>query len=87
MTTEQWKCEQAKDEAIGEVIKVITLGADTHSFTSKQAKQMYRFRSKFVMRHGLLDKKYYDINSRRKECNSSHPRNIGKRLWKPVTIM
>ena len=42
MTTEQWKNEQAEDEAIGEVIKAITLGADTHAFTSEQAKQMYR---------------------------------------------
>ena len=31
MTTEQWKNEQAEDEAIGEVIKAITLGADTHA--------------------------------------------------------
>ena len=56
MTTEQWKCKQAEDEAIGEVIKAITFGADTHAFTSEQAKQMYRFRSKFVMRHGLFFK-------------------------------
>ena len=62
MTTEQWKNEQAEDKAIGEVIKAITVGADTHAFTSEQAKQMYRFRSKFVMRHGLLYKKYNDIN-------------------------
>ena len=38
MTTEQRKHEQAKDEEIGEVIKAITLGADTHAFTSEQAK-------------------------------------------------
>ena len=53
MTTEQWKNEQAEDEVIGEVIKAITVGADTCAFTYEQAKQMYRFRSKLVMRHGL----------------------------------
>ena len=62
MTTEQWKNEQAEDEMTGEVIKAIPMGADTPAFTSEQAKQMYRFRSKLVMRHGLLYKKYYDIN-------------------------
>ena len=61
MTTEQWKGEQAEDKVIHKMIKAITLGADTHAFTSEQAKQMYRFRSKFVMRHGLLHKKYYNI--------------------------
>ena len=40
MTTEQWKREQAEDEVIGEVIKAITLGADTHDSTSEQAKQI-----------------------------------------------
>ena len=62
MTTEQWKKEQAEDEAIGQVIKAITVGVDTHAFASEQARQMYRFRSKLAMRHGLLCKKYYDIN-------------------------
>ena len=62
MTTEQWKKEQAEDEAIGEAIKAITASADTHAFASEQAKQMYSFQSKLVMRHGLLYKKYYDIN-------------------------
>ena len=41
MTTEQWKKEQAEDEAIGEVIKVIT-SSDVKDFGSEQAKQMYR---------------------------------------------
>ena len=40
MTIEQWKCEQAEDELIAEVIKAITLGADTHAFTSEQAMQI-----------------------------------------------
>ena len=34
MTTEQWKKEQAEDEVIGEVIKAITVGVDTHAFVS-----------------------------------------------------
>ena len=62
MTTEQWKSEQAEDEVIGEVIKAITVGVDTHAFASEQARQMYRFRSKLVMRHRLLYKRIYDIN-------------------------
>ena len=41
MTTEQWKKEQAEDEAIAEVIKAIT-SSDVNDFTSEQAKQMYR---------------------------------------------
>ena len=60
MTTEQWKLEQVEDEVTGRVMKAIKSSANTYAFTSEQAKQMYRFRSKFVMRHGLLFKKYYD---------------------------
>ena len=56
MTTEQWKNKQAEDEVVGEVIKAITVGADTHAFASEQARQMYKFRSKLIMRHGLLYK-------------------------------
>ena len=80
MTTEQWKRKQAEDEVIGEVIKAITLGADTHAFTSEQAKQTYRFRSKFVMRHGLLYKMYYDIFLKEERMQFVLPKNIGKRL-------
>ena len=36
MTTKQWKKEQAEDETIGEVIKTITAGADTHAFASEK---------------------------------------------------
>ena len=54
ITMEQRKNEQAEDEVIGEVIRAITMGTDTHAFTSEQAKQMYRFGSKLVIRHGLL---------------------------------
>ena len=62
---------------IGKVIKAITLGADTHAFTSEQAKQMYRFRSKLVMRHGLLYKKYYDINLKEERMQFVLP----KKYW------
>ena len=61
MTTEQWKKEQAEDETIGEVIKAF-ISSDVHVFASEQAKQMYRSQSKLVIGHGLLYKKYYDIN-------------------------
>ena len=54
MTAEQWKLEQAEDEAISQVMEALQLGTNTHVFTSEQAKQMYRFRSKFVMKHGLF---------------------------------
>ena len=77
MTTEQWKKEQAEDEAIGEVIKAITTDADIHAFVSEQAKQMYRFRSKLIMRHGPLYKKYYDINLKEERMQFVLP----KRYW------
>ena len=77
ITTEIWKCEQAEDEVIGKVIKAITLGANTHAFTCEQAKQMYRFRSKFVMRHGLLHKKYYDFNLKEERMQFVLP----KKYW------
>ena len=77
MTTEQWKKKQAKDEAISEVIKAITVGVDTHAFASEQARQMYRFRSKLVLGHGLLYKKYYDINLKEEKMQFVLP----KKYW------
>ena len=77
MTTEQWKKEQAEDETIGEVINVITAGADTHAFVSEQAKQLYRCRSNLIMRHGLLYKKYYDINLKEERIQFVLP----KKYW------
>ena len=44
---------------------------------SKRAKQMYRFRSKLVMRHGQLYKKYYDINLKEERMQFILP----KRYW------
>ena len=79
MTTEQWKKEQAEDEAISEVIKAITSG-DVKNFASEQAKQMYRSWSKLTMRHGLLYRKYYDINLKEERMQFVLP----KRYWHKV---
>ena len=62
---------------IGEVIKAITSNADVHTFATEQAKQMYRSRSKLVMRHGLLYKKYCDINLKEERMQFVLP----KRYW------
>ena len=62
MTTEQWKRKQNNDETICQVLNTLKSKAKSFKFTSEQAKQMYRYRSKFIIRHGLLYKKYYDIN-------------------------
>ena len=75
MTTEQWKNEKTEDEVIGEVIKAV--GEDRHAFTSEQAKQMYRFRCKLIIRHGLLYKKYYDINLKEERMQFVLP----KKYW------
>ena len=75
MTMEQWKNKQTEDEVIGEVIKAV--GADRHAFTSEQAKQMYRFRCKLIIRHGLLYKKYYDINLKEERMQFVLP----KKYW------
>ena len=77
MTTEQWKKEQAEDKMIGEVIKAITSSADVHAFASEQVKQIYRSRSKLVMRHGLLHKKYYHINLKEERMQIALP----KKYW------
>ena len=76
MTTEQWKREQAEDEAISEVIKAIT-SSDVNVFASEQAEQMYRSQSKLVMRHGLLYRKYYNINLKEERMQFVLP----KRYW------
>ena len=62
MTTEQWKMEQAYDETISQVIEAMKAGSGEYTFSSELAKQMFRFRNKLVWRHGLLYKKYFDIN-------------------------
>ena len=62
MITEQWKMEQANDETISQVMEAMKAGSDEYTFSSELAKQMFRFRNKLVRRHGLLYKKYFDIN-------------------------
>ena len=37
-------------------------GSGEYTFSSDLAKQMFRYRNKLVWRHGLLYKKYFDIN-------------------------
>ena len=56
MTTEQWKCEQNNNEIIDQVLNALKSKAKPYEFTSEQAKQMYRYRSKFIIQHGLLYK-------------------------------
>ena len=62
MTTEQWKKEQANDEIINQIIEAMKVGSGEYTFSSELAKQMFRYRNKLVWRHGLLYKKYFDIN-------------------------
>ena len=57
MTTEQWKMEQASDEAIKQVMEAMKAGSGEYTFLSELAKHMFRFRNKLVWRHGLLYKK------------------------------
>ena len=62
MTTEQWKKEQASDEIINQVVEAMKIGSGEYTFSSESAKQMFRYRNNLVWRHGLLYKKYFDIN-------------------------
>ena len=62
MTTEQWKMEQANDETISQVIEAMKAGSGEYTFSSELAKQMFRCRNRLVWRHGLLYKKYFNIN-------------------------
>ena len=62
MTTEQWKKEQANDEITSQVIEAMKASSGEYTFSSELAKQMFRYRNKLVWRHGLLYKKYFDIN-------------------------
>ena len=57
ITNEQWKTEQSNDNTIGQILWVLK-----NSLTTELAKQMYRYRNKLILRHGLLYRKYYDIN-------------------------
>ena len=62
MTNEQWKTEQSNDDTISQILRALKNKEGPNSLTTELAKQMYRYRSKLILRHGLLYKKYYDIN-------------------------
>ena len=62
MTTEQWKKEQANDEIISQVVKAMENSSENHAFSSELVRQMFRHRNKLIKRHGLLYKKFSDIN-------------------------
>ena len=77
MTTEQWKIEQANDEIIKQVIETLKAGCDKYTFSLEPAKQMFRFRSKLIFKHGLLNKKYFDINLHKERMQFVLP----KKYW------
>ena len=62
MTNEQWKTEQSNDDTISQILRVLKNEEGPNSLTTELAKQMYRYRSKQNLRHGLLYRKYYDTN-------------------------
>ena len=62
MTNEQWKIEQSNDDTISQILQVLKNKEIPNSLKTELAKQMYQYRSKLILRHGLLYKKYYDIN-------------------------
>ena len=62
MTNEQWKTEQSNDDTISQILQALKNKEGPNSLTTELAKQMYQYRSKLILRHGLLYRKYYDIN-------------------------
>ena len=54
MTNEQWKTEQLNDDTISQILRVLKNKEGPNSLTTELAKQMYRYRSKLILRHGLL---------------------------------
>ena len=62
MTNEQKKTEQSNDDTISQILWVLKNKEGPNSLTTELAKQMYQYRSKLILRHGLLYRKYYDIN-------------------------
>ena len=77
MTTEQWKKEQANDEIIGQVVKAMENSSENHAFSSELARQMFRHRNKLIERHGLLHKKFFDIDVQEERMQFVLPR----RYW------
>ena len=64
ITNEQWKTEQSNDDTIGQILQVLKNKESPNTLTTELAKQMYRYRNKLILRHGLLYRKYYDINQK-----------------------
>ena len=62
ITTEQWRKEQANDEIISQVVKAMENSSKNHAFSSELLRQMFRHRNRLIRRHGLLYKKFFDIN-------------------------
>ena len=62
ITNEQWKTEQSNDDTISQILWVLKNKEGPNSLTTELAKQMYQYRTRLILRHGLLYKKYYDIN-------------------------
>ena len=79
-TTEQWRKEQANDEIISQVIEAMKAGSGKYTFSSELAKQMFQYRNKLVWRHGLLYKKYFNINLREERMQFVLPKSIGHKL-------
>ena len=77
MTTEHWKKEQANDEIISQVVKAMENSSENHAFSSELARQMFRHRNKLIKRHGLLYKKFFDINVQEERMQFVLPR----RYW------
>ena len=77
MTTEQWRKEQANDEIISQVVKAMENSSENHAFSSELARQMFRHRNKLIKRHGLLYKKFFDINVQEERMQFALPR----RYW------
>ena len=77
MTTEQCKKEQANDEIISQIVKAMENSSETHAFSSELARQMFRHRNKLIKGHGLLYKKFFDINVQEERMQFVLPR----RYW------
>ena len=54
--------DRSNDETTSQILKVLKGSKDSNSLETDLARQMYRYRNKLVLRHGLLYKKYFDIN-------------------------
>ena len=60
----KWKTEQSNDDTIGQILQVLKNKESPNTLTTELAKQMYQYRNKLILRHGLLYRKYYDIDQK-----------------------